>query len=139
MAGARHGRALFFYGMRSISLTESNHTLFYYVAGNQKYIFKSSSGSELHVISSQSPSTPDMTVSARNFTNVSKWAEYGNDFLLYAWAPASYMFTRPIQVTHGGAGGGGGALGPIRNRKTAQKIAENRKTAIIFVQNRKPK
>ena len=32
----------------------------------------------------------------------------------------------------------GGALGPIRNRKTAQKIAKNRKTARNFVQNRKP-
>ena len=31
-----------------------------------------------------------------------------------------------------------GALGPIRNRKTAHKITQNRKTAINFDQNQKP-
>ena len=30
-----------------------------------------------------------------------------------------------------------GALGPIRNRKTAQNFRENRKTAIKIAQNRK--
>ena len=34
--------------------------------------------------------------------------------------------------------GGAGALGSIKNRKTALKITQNRKTAIDFDQNRKP-
>ena len=31
-----------------------------------------------------------------------------------------------------------GALGPVRNRKTAQEIMQNRKTEVNFDQNRKP-
>ena len=48
---------------------------------------------------------------------------------------------RDLKPGRGGGEGSNlprGALGPIRNRKTAPKIVKNRKTAINFDQNRKP-